>query len=984
MIFSFPPFEVDVRAAELRKHGVKIRLPKQPFQVLVMLLRRPGEVVLREEIRSMLWPNGTIVEFDHSINAAIKNIRRVLADSIEAPLFVETVGRQGYRFIGQLKASPLPLLAPSVPANDARNRIPAETAAPDATDPVIALTSDPIRAAPAHFRILKKLGEGSVGEVYLAQDLRLGREVALKFLSLPSDTLSLQMIERFRREALAAAALSHPNACTVYGVEELEQRPVMVMEYVSGETLAARLERGPLPLMQALSVAAQVAAALAEAHRRGIVHRDLKPANIMLSRSGAKVLDFGLAKMDGFLPSEAQAQTLHGTILGTPSYMSPEQAQGKEADARSDIFSLGAVLYEMLTGKRAFNGSSAVVVMAAIVESPPPSIGNIGPLALKRLLQRCLAKDPEERWQSTLDLKAELEWITNSPEDPVLQRPSHTFSRYYWLAVAAVLLAAAVTVLGAAWRNHASAGIPRLKMMLEVPPGPVTIGIPMISPDGSRIAIPTPEGIRVRLTDSVEWQLIAGTAQARNPTWSPDSRSLIYYLPQEAEIKRVELAGGAPRTIVKDLHSWRGVAWNRDGTLLFGSDGSMLKVSENGGTPVPVTSASGYYPELLPDGRHFLYLNWEKRSIEAASLDGPEASTITSGNSQALFAPPNHILFARGTTLVSQLFNPKMLQTMGEAVPVADDVFVDPTKYFANFSVSSNGLIVYRTGSVSRTELTWVDRSGKPADIVDGMHQYFDVAVAPDGHRLAASRIDPKTLRTGIWVIDQVRNTAMRITSESETALDPAWSADGTRIAYSDKMNVYVREADGSGKASLIASVARMPQWSPDGHSLVYVHAGREEDFRGPLLISTAQDHEPLRYLEGALTQPAFSPDGRWLAYVGWEHEHVQVFVESVPAGHGKWQISTDGGSQPIWRSDGRELFYVSAGCKIMAAPIMTENAFSPGTPKELLSAGSCFGRFEYRRQFGVSPDGRRFIVNTHVPDNPPAFLLQNWLADGR
>jgi eukaryotic-like serine/threonine-protein kinase len=412
-LLRFGDFELDVRAAELRKHGLKLRLQDQSFQILLMLLDRPGEVVLREEIRQKLWPNNTIVEFDSSINAAIKRLRNALGESADQPRYIETLAKRGYRFAGDVEK--------------ATSAHPEGVPAVQTTTPLNPADGELSGRMLAHYRILDKLGEGGMGVVYRAEDTKLGRPVALKFLPSPASEIPATILKRFEREARAASALNHPNICTIYGLEDCDGQPAIVMELVEGETLSARLEKGRLPLNEALRAAIQTAAAMAEAHRKSVVHRDLKPANIVLAKSGVKVLDFGLAKMErAFGAGGDERVSMAGAVLGTPHYMSPEQAQGKEADARSDIFSFGVVLYEMLAAKKPFEGPSAAAVLAAILERDPPDLGDAAPAPLDRVVRRCLAKDPEERWQSARDLEAELEWIAASSSESRPASPSAT------------------------------------------------------------------------------------------------------------------------------------------------------------------------------------------------------------------------------------------------------------------------------------------------------------------------------------------------------------------------------------------------------------------------------------------------------------------------------------------------------------------------------------------------------------------------------
>ena len=826
------------------------------------------------------------------------------------------------------------------------------------------------------YEILALVGKGGMGEVYRAHDSRLKRDVAIK-------VSAAQFTERFEREAQATAALNHTNICHLYDVGP----NYLVMEYVEGIPL-----KGPLPLDQALKYAMQICDALDAAHKKGITHRDLKPANILVTNAGVKLLDFGLAKVGpSVTPSDdatlTMALTGKGEILGTLMYMSPEQVNGEDVGPRSDIFSFGLVLYEILTGKRVFDRKSQASVIAAILERPAPSVADVAPAALDRVLKRCLEKDPENRWQTARDLKAALELTAALVPEPTEERLAVPRKTWPWIAVGACLLAAAVFV---GWRTATPTPIPRLKVILE-PPHAGWLW-PTLSPDGTKIAFATPEGLRVRAVDSLDSQLVvAGTRRERyDPAWSPDGRFLIYYGLQGA-LKKVEVTGGTPQTVASGLPNFRGATWSTDGTILY-STGQLLRVSENGGAPAPVmvpTSALPLNPVLLPDGRHFLYLaagvgmdDLEGgAAIYAGSLDSKATYRVTEANSQAEFMPPGHLLFLRGTTLMAQPFDSAELRTTGQAVPVAEDVAIIPVTHHAAFSSSRNGFISYQTGGIGHTALTWVDRAGKPASVVDDTHSYFDITLSPDGKQIAAARVDPKTLHLGVWVTDIGRGISTRITPEEESAQFPSWSPDGKRIAYTAH-GIRLRDADGTGKEDIPVPDGGMPQWSPDGHTLVLTgtneNAGGGGD--GLRLVSTTGDHKAVPYLGGVSAHPAFSPDGRWMAYVSRQSGEWQVFVESIPAGHGKWQISTRGGAQPIWRRDGTELFYKSPDNKIMAVPVRPGANFEAGAPKELFPVDTV-GLNNVRRQYAVSPDGQRFLVNLAADDNGPMVLLQNWLS---
>jgi eukaryotic-like serine/threonine-protein kinase len=827
------------------------------------------------------------------------------------------------------------------------------------------------------YEILGPLGAGGMGAVYRARDPRLGREVAIK-------VSEAHFTERFEREARAIAALNHPHICHIYDVGP----DFLVMELIEGRPIA-----GPLPLDRALEFAIQTCDALDAAHRKGIVHRDLKPANILVSKAGIKLLDFGLAKTASapFRSTAAGDETVtkeltgKNEIVGTLQYMSPEQlqARGDQIDTRTDIFSFGLVLHEMLTGKLAFDGPSPASVIAAILERPAPSVAAVAPPALDRVLQRCLAKDPDDRWQTARDLRAELQWIAAGPSvQAARSTQGRLSSRWPLLAVAVALLALAVAAGLLMRRPAPQPAPPRMQVAMELPAGENWMA-PVLSPDGSRIALQGNKGIFVRSLDSLEPQLIVtpGGPGPGGGIWSPDGRYMAYYDGSSTgELRKVAMGGGTPQTIVSGLPVFRGAAWNTDGTILFSANGPIQRVSENGGTPVAVTTDRGLTPSILPDHRHFLFLRQgpPAEAIYVGSLDSKETHKITEANSGAEFTSTGHLVFLRGVTLMAQAFDPVALGTTGEAYPIAQDVRIISVSRHAQFSVAPNGLIAYQTGSVGRSALTWIDRSGKPSGVVDDANFYYDVDLAPDGKSIIATRVDPKTLRISAWLIDLTRGITSLFTPEAEDISVPRWSPDGKHIAYEGRTEVRIRSVSGSENQESFPLTPRSRgiSWSPDGNALAI-------GGRGLLLIPLRGDHNPVLRAEGNFTQPALSPDGKWIAYVSNGSGQFEVYVQSVPGGHGKWQISAHGGAQPIWRPDGKELFYKSADEKIVAVPVRIGASFEAGAPKELFPAAA-LGLFVARRQYAVSPDGQRFLVNLLAPDRSQMILLQNRLSPAR
>ncbi len=978
-IIRFDSFELDVRAAELRKHGVKVRLHEQPFRILVMLLDRPGEVVLREEIRQALWPNDTIVEFDAGINAAIQRLRNSLGDAAENPRYVETLARRGYRFIGTVElAAPLP---------------PAKAQAPPVADPVPEIDpSDLSGQTFAHFRLIGKLGSGGMGVVYRAEDLKLGREVAMKFLPIPASEASVQMIERFEREARAASALNHPNICTIYGVEELVGQPVIVMELVEGETLAARIAKGALQLDQALPLAIKIASALDAAHRKGIVHRDLKPANIMVTKSGAKVLDFGLARIEQ-APSDA---TLPGVVLGTPKYMSPEQREGKPADARSDLYSFGLVLFEMLTGKRRQDADPA----------------RVADPELERILTRCLAADPEDRWQSARDLKAALEWsaessrASGSSEQPVSSprviRKMAT-ARIGWVAAAVFALIAGATLLVHLREKPPEQRPVRLQI---APPGNDRFlgnDMPVLSPDGSMVVFSStgpPKHLFVRSLDSFSSKELPGTVGAGYPFWSPDGHSIGFFAQQK--LKKMNLADSGPVEL-SGVTGAPGGDWNRDGEILFAPSQSsaLVRISAGGGAPVPVTQldqakgeTSHRWPSFLPDGKHFLFTVFAADAANSGVFVGSLASgsrtRLFPDSINAQYTEPGYIVFGRAGALMAQPFDKARLRLTGEAFQVASEVTPANSTVAAPFSAVA-GALAYRSGSPASQRLRLFDREGRTLGDIGPPGSYGDVAISPDGHAVA---VDLITGATGafrdIWVIDMVRGTSSRLTFGGANHYGPKWSPDGREIALRVSAGrgseLHRIPSTGVGKEETVAQLegnAALTQWTADGQYLIfnYSHAGKPTDIWAAPLAAGAK---PFPVVTNAFNKNngQVSPDGKWIQYASVETGVSEIYVQEFPPKREKWQITSGGGGAAGWASGGRELLYWQNGkvMKAMRVEVRTQGGkFEPGTPQPLfdIPPGARVG-------WDNTPDGQKFVMTFRDMDPEPSqrfTVIPNWTA---
>jgi Tol biopolymer transport system component len=882
------------------------------------------------------------------------------------------------------------------------------------------------------YEILAPLGAGGMGEVYRAVDTRLDRTVAIKVLPahLSSDAALKQRLER---EAKTVSKLSHPHICTLHDIGHQDGIDFLVMEYLEGETLEQRLIKGPLPPEQTLRYAAQVADALAKAHKLGITHRDLKPANIMLTKSGAKLMDFGLAKESGPAPLAAaltemtleQAKlTSAGIIVGTFQYMAPEQLEGKEADARTDIFALGEVIYEMATGKPAFSGKSRASLIAAILTTEPPPITQlqpITPVALEHVVQRCLAKDPDDRWQSAGDLASELKWIAEGGSQAAV--PAHAISKrrareYLPWALASLGVALAL-VMGVLYSRQAGK-TERLVRAFILPEENTTplltqdnAGPVVLSPDGSALAYVATDAqgralLWVRKLSELHARSLAGTDGGNFPFWSADSRSLGFF--SGGKLKTVSFDGGPP-TVVCDAPLGRGGTWNAEGTILFSPtfESPLYEVSASGGTPRRVTTLdkskhdSHRWPHFLPDGKHFLYLAISHSSpltpedgIYFGSLDGKDNRMLLSGFAQADYSA-GYLLFVRDTALVAQLFNRDTGSLEGTAVPIAEQVLVDPTTWRAAFSVADRGMLAYVSGGTATNQLTWYDRSGKSlGTAIDRVLNLSHVHISPDGRRVV---VDSGESLTDIWTYDVQRQVSTRLTFGPGNLTAPVWSPDGKWIAYNNlengHLNIYRKPANGMGQQSLLlegdaTNVQISPNdWSPDGKSLIYVvgdMVGAAQLWELPL---TGDDRKPRPFAPSnfIMMEARFSPDSRWIAYTSNESGRFEVYVIPSSGSGGKWQISTTGGQQPVWRRDGREIFYLATDNSLMSVPILLEaESVEAAAARRLFPlANTIAGNNGLLSPYDVTPDGKRFLVVTaDQAKTPPITLVTNWTAELR
>jgi eukaryotic-like serine/threonine-protein kinase len=868
------------------------------------------------------------------------------------------------------------------------------------------------------YEILSALGAGGMGEVYKARDTRLERTVAVKVLP---DHLSKDedVRRRFEREAKTISQLSHPHICALYDVGNQDGVEYLVMEYLEGETLADRLAKGALPLEQTLRFGVEIADALDKAHRQGIVHRDLKPGNVMLTKSGTKLLDFGLARVLQpeapvesltSAPTEQKDVTREGTILGTLSYMAPEQLEGKKADARTDIFALGATIYEMATGRKAFSGESQASLISSILTTEPPPISALRPLtppALDRVVKTCLAKDPDERWQNAGDVARELKWVgeesgagAGAPV-PGAGRQKRR-ERLAWAVAAAAILLGALSV---ALSRRPRAPEELTRFTIPPPPGQDFLVMVSLSPDARRIAfLLQDEGGRnsvgVRPLDSLETRVLRGTEDARGMFWSPDGREIAFF--SDGKLKRIGWDGGPIQTICDSGGAFIG-AWSRQGTILFNKEfgGPIVAVSAAGGAPRPVTapeSARGEahdHPVFLPDGRQFVFvtrdIDPEKTSVMLGSLDSKDVRRLFHSDSAAVFAEPGYLLFARDNVLLAWRFDPGSGKLIGEPVPAPERVSYRTEDNLLSLSAAGNRLVYLSW--LMRRRLVWVDRKGRELGPLGEIGGYEDVRVSPNGAKVAVTLRDPSHGQNqDVWVLDASRGTASRVTSERTDEFDPAWFPDGERLVYvSDHLgfyNLYERPASGGAEKVLVRTTHDkiLPTVSPDGrHLLVSVPEGPNFT-RVQIPLSGAGEPVKLsadsRFSE---EHPEISPDGRGTAFDSNESGQREVYVQPLPGGP-KRQVSIGGGKMPVWNRNGSELFYAGRDGTLMSVSLrLTDGRFEAGEPQPLfpLQLGLS-GEIQFSRHaYDVSPDGQRFLVIRRAPDAEPdsAVVVTNWTA---
>lgn len=886
-----------------------------------------------------------------------------------------------------------------------------------------------INTTVSHYRIISKLGEGGMGEVYRARDSRLQRDVAIKVLpsSVSDDP---QRLNRFKREACTAGQLNHPNILVVYDIDSHNGTSFIVSELLEGETLRERINSSALHVSTSIDYAIQIARGLAAAHNKGITHRDLKPDNIFITRDDTtKILDFGLAKIKGPInpddvSTDAPTQPFYtrpGVILGTVGYMSPEQVDSRPADHRSDIFSFGAVLYEMLTGQRAFKGESAIDTMNAIRKETPPDLWQTvanPPPGLERVVTRCLEKRPERRFQSASDLAFALETLstpsnsTTRPEAPSALGPFKNRERLAWI-VAALFSLAFLTVLAIFFMRPAPADSSAIHFAVAPPEKAAFTYNPetntfSISPDGRHLAFTAISEGRIQLwirpLDTITAQPLSGTDGASSPFWSPDSRFIAFSA--AGKLKRIEASAGGPPQILCDIPG-RSISgtWNRHGVILFsvlGSDYGIYRVADKGGAPKLVVKhvrgptndrerMEPNWPQFLPDGRRFLYRAWGlgEPHIYVRSLDSDEDERVLlSVSSLAIYSPPGYLLHVQDGTLLAHPFDAESATLTGHPVPLVEQVrYMIPTGH-ASFWVSENGTLAYQSAA-HVSQLVWFDRSGQEMGEVGEHGGYGGLRLSPDGQRVVVSMSNPHSGAGthDLWIYDLTRNTPTRFTTTIEsddTEWWPIWSPDGQRIVFATDVggppHLYQKGlGDTSGGVELlrVGGVQIANDWSPDGRFIIYEQSSSSNrmDLWVLPLFGERQPY-PFLQTQSNETQAQFSPDGRWIAYVSDESGSPEVYVQSFENPAEKWRISTDGGARPRWRSDGSELFYISADNKLMVALVRIGASFRADAPSILFRVGS-----EKWIDYDVTADGRRFLSNIAAvtPNSLPIAVVVNW-----
>jgi eukaryotic-like serine/threonine-protein kinase len=866
------------------------------------------------------------------------------------------------------------------------------------------------------YEILSAIGAGGMGEVYRARDRRLDRTIAVKVLA-PNLSGNPEYRQRFEREARTVAALSHPHICPVYDIGAHDGLDYLVMEYLEGVNLAARIAKGPLPIDEALRYAIQIADALDQAHRHGVVHRDLKPGNIMLTKGGAKLLDFGLAKVNEpradtsggltALPTATTPLSGQGFIAGTLQYMAPEQLEGREADARSDIFAFGLVLYEMIAGSRAFDAPSQAGIISSIMtrDAPPlSSLNSAVPPALDHVVAICIAKDPDARWQTTHDVLLQLKWIAEAgsragvPAPVVARRKRHNLA--LWSALATSICAAMLL----AWLHFSEGPAPLQPAVKFAVHAPAEAGflsgvdIPVLSPDGARLVFTGSRRTGGRMLwyqplDSLEAKPLPGTENAVLPFWSPDSHSIAFYSEADKKLKKVDISGGSALAVCAANNGSASGAWLPDGTIIFFDGGLLMRVPAAGGEPKPVfgrdvpsPKMAQLWPRALPDGKHILFLavgpESAKEGIYAADLESGQTRMVMPVRSLFEYSPAGYILYSRQQAIVAQRFDARKLTVNGDSLPVVDRAGVFSSTWGALPSVSANGTLAY-SRPVNRTaQLHWYTRDGKKLDSIAGARNYSQLIISPDGRRVAVE-LDgtEKTPNRTIWLLELSTGIVSAFTPNTDGRHgDAVWSPDGRDLIYTSSKGgktVILRKPAGGGAEQVVMSpeAALYPEESlPDG-SILAVNLNGKNIFR---ISPSGGNPESVFHTDFESDEPHVSPDGRWIAYASNESGQWEIYIAAFPSFNNRRQASNAGGIAPVWRADGKEMFYLAPDGKLMSVSFKGGAQPETSVPVELFQTRL---RADHRyNQYTVTGDGQRFLMYEPVEDNDqPYYVVMNW-----
>jgi Tol biopolymer transport system component/predicted Ser/Thr protein kinase len=867
------------------------------------------------------------------------------------------------------------------------------------------------------YEILSAIGAGGMGEVYRARDTRLERTVAIKVLA-PNLSGNAEYRQRFEREARTVAALSHSHICPVYDIGAHEGLDYLVMEYLEGENLASRIAKGPLPIDEALRYAIQIADALDQAHRHGVVHRDLKPGNIMITKSGAKLLDFGLAKSSEprkaapsnltALPTATTPLTGQGAIAGTLPYMAPEQLEGREADPRTDLFAFGLVLYEMIAGKRVFEARSQAALISSIMASSAPPLSSLNravPPALDHLVAACIAKDPDGRWQNASDVLLQLKWIAQGGSQAGVPGPVVAPAKQRNLGLWSALAASVCGVMLLAWLHFTERPAPPQPAAKFAIHAPAEVGFylgvdtPVLSPDGTRLVFTAARRAGVRMLwhqplDSLEAKALPGTESALLPFWSPDSRSVAFYSEVDKKLKRVDVSGGPAVTVCPARNGNASGAWLENGSLIFYDDTKLMHVPATGGEPkalfgpdVPAPKMAQLWPRALPDGKHILFLalgQQDKEGIYAADLESGRSHMVMPVRSLFEYSPDGYILYGRQQAIMAQRFDARKLAIQGDPMPVVERAGAFSAVWGPVASASGNGTLAYSRPVNRAAQLHWYNRDGKKLSSIAGARNYSQLLLSPDGRRVAVE-LDgtEKTPNRTLWILELSTGILSLFTPNMEARYsDAVWSPDSRDLIYARFQGLkptILRKPAGGGAEQIVISpeTALYPEESlPDGSILALSQSGKD------IVRIPPSGGKPERIFQTDFEsdEPHVSPDGRWITYASNESGQWEIYVAAFPSFGSRRQMSNAGGMGPVWRADGKELFYLSPVGKLMSVGFKGGTQPEASVPVELFQTRL---RADNRyNQYTVTGDGQRFLVYEPVEENDqPYHVLMNWTS---